>query len=140
MEKRPKKSFEIAVDLITHGIPGFVISRIYPEKLKREYKLQKTPVVWLSRSERKDSINPTDLSKLCYIVEDFTRKSEESVILLDGIEYLITQAGFDSVLKCMQELKDSVTMNNSRLVIPLHKDVLSQKEYSLLEKEFTILS
>jgi PAS domain S-box-containing protein len=139
LEKRPEKSFEIFVDLVTHGIPGFVISRMYPEKIRRKYSLVKTPIVWLSRTERKNAISPDDLSKLRYIIEDFTKKSEESVILLDGLEYLTTQTDFETVLKYLQELKDTVVLNNSRLIISLHGETLTLREYSTLEREFTFL-
>ncbi len=138
-EKKPEKSFEIFVDLVTHGIPGFVISRGYPEKIKKRYKLLRTPVLWLSRSGKENAISPDDLPKLNYIIKDFTRKSEESVILLDGVEYLVTQIGFDTVLKFLQELKDLVVTDNSRLIISLHRDTLSEKEYSILERESTVV-
>ncbi len=139
IEKKPEKSFEIFVDLVTHGISGFIVSRESPERVKEKYNLVKTPILWLSRSEREYTISPDDLSKLSYIIEDFTKKSTESVILIDGLEYLITQIGFDAVLKHVQELRDTMILNNSRLVIPVHKETLSVKEYSILERQFTIL-
>ena len=139
LEKEAEKSFEIFLDLVTHGIPGFVVSREHPQKQKSKYHLVKTPVMWLSRFDTEDTINPDSLSKLVYIVTDFTRRSTESVILMDGLEYLISQLGFDTTLTHLQELKDIVVMYNSRLIIPLHREVLSQKEYSTLEKEFKVL-
>ena len=139
VEKKPEKSFELFCDLVTHGIPGFVISRNHPDKIKRKYQLLKTPVLWLSRLKMESTLHPDSFSKLIYVVQDFTRKSEESVILLDGLEYLITQIDFNTVLVYLQELRDIIVMNNSRLIIPLHKDVLSLKEYSILEKEFKVL-
>lgn len=137
LEKKPEKSFKIFVDLVTHGISGFIVSREYPEKLKEKYKLQKTPMLWLSRMEVKDAINPDDLPKLSYIIEDFTRKSVESVILLDGLEYLIIHTGFETVLKYLHELRDIVILNNSWLIIPVNKETLSSKEFGMLEREFT---
>ncbi|MGD2072953.1 MAG: PAS domain S-box protein, partial [Candidatus Thorarchaeota archaeon] len=77
-EKKPEKSFKIFVDLVIHGIPGFVVSRIYPDKLRRTHELVKTPVVWLSKSEVGKTIDPNDLPKLSFIIEDFTKKSEQS--------------------------------------------------------------
>jgi hypothetical protein len=139
MEKNPEKSLVIFCDLVNHGIPGFVISRMYPEKIKRRFKLVQTPMLWLSNSETENALNPNDLSKLNYIIQDFSKKSEESVILLDGVEYLITQVGFPTVIKHIEELKDIVVMNNSRLIISLHKGTLSVKECSILEKGATIL-
>jgi PAS domain S-box-containing protein len=139
LEKKPKKSFGIFVDLVTHGIPGFAISREHPEKLKRKYTLVRTPLMWLSRTEMENTINPDDLSKLMYVVGNFTRKSEESVILLDGVEYLISQTSFKNVLGFLQELKDIIIKDNSRLIIPLHRETRSLEEYSTFEREFTII-
>ncbi len=139
LEKKPEKSLEIFSDLVTHGVPGFAVSRVHPEKLKRKYSLVKTPFLWLTRTETKDSLSPEDLPKLSFIIDDFTRKSKESVILLDGLEYLIAQNSFDTILKFTHELKDIIVFNNSRLIVPLHKDTLSQKEYSILEREFMII-
>jgi GAF domain-containing protein/PAS domain-containing protein len=139
LEKRPKKSFKIFVDLVTHGVSGFVISREHPEKIKRKYKLVKTPVVWLSKIEIENAVDPEDLPKLNFIIGSFTRKKGESVILLDGLEYLITQTNFQRVLGYLQELKDVIAMSNSRLIMPLHKSTLPVKEYSFLEREFIVV-
>lgn len=138
-EVKPRKSFDIFVELVTHGIPGFVISREHPQKIKKKYKLIRTPMLWLSRSEMENSINPEDFLKMDYTLRQFTRKSEESVILLDGLEYLMIQTSFATAAKYLQELKDMVITNNSRLIIPLHKGTLSEREFSILEKEFTII-
>ncbi|MGD2247304.1 MAG: PAS domain S-box protein [Candidatus Methanofastidiosia archaeon] len=138
-EKRPRISFDVFVDLVTHGIPGFVITREYPDKLRKKYNLVKTPTLWLTMTKTANALSPEDLPKMNYIVGNFTRKSEDSVVLLDGLEYLITQTTFREVLRYLQELKDMVTMNNSRLVIPLHTGTLSPEEYTFLEREFVIL-
>jgi hypothetical protein len=138
-EVKPRKSFDIFVDLVTHGIPGFVISREHPQKIKKKYKLIRTPMLWLSRSGMENTINPEDFLRIDYILRKFTRKSEESVVLLDGLEYLMIQTSFATALKYLQELKDMVITNNSRLIIPLHKGTLSEREFSILEKEFTII-
>jgi len=139
LEKRPKKSFEIFCDLVNHGIPGFVVSRAYPGKIKKNHELEKTAILWLSKAKAVDALNPGDLYRLMYIAEDFTRKAEESVILLDGLEYLVTQAGFKTVIRFLQELRDVVVLNNSRLVIPLHRETLSVEEFSVLEREFVMI-
>jgi PAS domain S-box-containing protein len=138
-EKKPEKTLEIFTDLVTHGIPGFIISREHPERLRQRCNLVNTPVLWLSRTKGKNTINPDDLPKLHYIIEDFTRKCHESVVLLDGLEYLITQNDFASVLNYLQDLKDVVVLHNARLVIPLHVEALPADQLSLLEREFTCM-
>jgi len=139
LEETPGKSVEIFSDLVTHGIPGCVVSRVHPEKLRKKYNLVKTPMLWLSRAGVELSVSPDDLPKLEYIIEDFTRKSTESVILLDGVEYLMTQTSFEDVLQYVQELKDIMVINNSRLIISLYRDALSQREYSVFVREAALL-
>jgi PAS domain S-box-containing protein len=138
-EKRPKVSYEIFADLVTHSIPGFIITREHPEKIRRRHRLVRTPMLWLSRSGVENTLSPDDLPRLVRMVDDFTKKSEESVILLDGLEYLMSQTSFPAVLKHLHELRDITVLNNARLIIPLHRGTLSMKEYSILEKEFNIL-
>jgi hypothetical protein len=139
LEKRPTKSLDIFFDHVTHGIPGFIISREYPGKLRRKLKLVKTPMIWLSNSEVENTVSPNDLSKLNFILQDFIKQSKESIILFDGVEYLTTQIDFNTVLKYLQTLKDIVVIGNSRLIIPLYEKTLFPKEYSQLEKEFMVI-
>ena len=97
-------------------------------------------MIWLSHSEVENTVSPNDLSKLNFILQDFIKQSRESVILFDGVEYLITQTNFNAVLKYLQTLKDIVVIGNSRLIIPLYEQTLLPKEYSQLQKEFIILN
>jgi len=139
VEKGPEKSLTMFCDIVTHGIPGFAVSRIHPENLRRKYKLVQTPMVWLSESWDENTTSPDDLSKLNYMIGEFIEKSTESIVLLVGLEDLITQMNFEKVLMYLQELKDFIALNNSRLVIPLQRGILSLREYSLLEREFIVL-
>jgi PAS domain S-box-containing protein len=139
VEKKPEKAFEIFVDLVTHEIPGFVVSRTHPEKIKRKYNFVRTSMVWLTRSQMEHGVDPNDLSKLIFIIGNFTRRSEHSVVLLDGLEYLMTQNGFEAALRFLRDLKDTIVLNNSRLIVPLHTDTLSAKELGLLERELIVI-
>jgi hypothetical protein len=58
---------------------------------------------------------------------------------LEGLEYLVVETNFESVLAYMQDLRNIAVANNSQLLVSLHKDTLSLGEYSVLKKEFMIL-
>lgn len=137
-EKKCEKSLRVFSDIVSQGIPGIVISRVYPEKLRRRCKLGKTPVLWLSQCDGETSVTPADLYQLAYALEEFTRKSSESVILFDGVEYLMTQTSFEEMLRYLCELKDIAFINNAQLIVSLHKDTLTPQEYTMLKKEFVI--
>ncbi len=139
VEKEPEMSFKVFVDLVNRGIPGFVVSRVHPDKLKEKYGVKDVLSLWLSRSLIEDSVSPDNIFKLIYAVRDFTRRNEESVVLLDGVEYLVAEIGFEKTLMHLLELKDIAVTNRSRLIITLCRDTLPERAFHMLEKEFRVL-
>jgi len=139
-EERPIKSNEIFTDLVTHGFSGLYITRQNPAQVRRVYGLERTPIIWLTRERTEEkSIEPTDLVELSYTIKEFIKKAGDSVILLDGLEYLIVQNGYKEVLQFTQSLKDSISMNSSRLVIPLDPSTIDTQQLHLLMREMSLL-
>jgi hypothetical protein len=56
------------------------------------------------------------------------------------MKYLIIPLRFENVIRYLPELKNIIVLNGSRLIIPLHKDAIAGKEFSILEKEFQIFT
>ena len=56
-------------------------------------------------------------------------------ILLDGLEYLITNNNFLTVLRLVQSLRDQVAINHSILLVAMNPSTLDAHELNLLEKE-----
>lgn len=134
----PGEAFEIFMDAVTHGIQGFSICRTHPKKVRKNYGLKKTPILWLSTIETEDSVDPKDLAKINHMLHEFLKKATDSVILLEGIEYLIIQNDFEKVIKALHSLNDHITIANSRLLVPVSPKTMSEKELSILEKEFRV--
>ncbi|KYC45974.1 MAG: acetoacetate metabolism regulatory protein AtoC [Candidatus Methanofastidiosum methylothiophilum] len=138
-ENKYEKSFEIFKDLVTHNVSGLAITRTPPDSLKKKYDLEKTPFLWLSKIEGQNTISPIYLNSIITLITDFFNKCKDSIVIVEGIEYLITQNNFDTVLKFIQALRDLVIIENSKLIIPLNKDAFSQKEIAQIEKELELL-
>ena len=64
------------------------------------------------------------------------KTSEGGVILLDGVEYLAIENGFDSALKFMKKVNDLCSINDATLVVPITPLSLPQDQLSMLKKEF----
>ncbi|MBU7031686.1 MAG: DUF835 domain-containing protein, partial [Theionarchaea archaeon] len=135
---QPAESFDIFMDYVTHGIQGFSICRTHPKKMRRKYGLKKTPILWLSTSGTENTIDPKDLAKINHIINEFLKRASDSIVLLEGIEYLIIQNDFERVIKTIHSLNDYITISQSRLLVPINPMTLSEKELSILEKEFRI--
>jgi len=138
-DSRPTRAFDIFMDAVTHGIQGFSICRIHPKKVKGKYGLKKTPILWLSTIGTEDSIDPKDLAKINHMLNKFLKKAADSIILLEGVEYLIIQNSFEKVIKALHSLNDYITIHNSRLLIPVNPRTLDERELSILEKEFRVM-
>jgi hypothetical protein len=117
---------------------GMVITRTFPDKMRKNEMLDDVNILWLSREESPYSIDPTSLAKLTHLIRDFIKERESAVVLLDGLEYLIMHNGFETALRFLQALNDLIILNNATLIIPLDPSSLSVKQLSLLEKEMEV--
>ncbi|MGC1122636.1 MAG: DUF835 domain-containing protein [Candidatus Methanofastidiosia archaeon] len=138
-EKRPNRCYSLFTATVELGIEGFIISREHPRKIVQNHEVPAVPMYWLSRMGVENSISPENLMDLTKMVEDFCDQNGGCVILLDGLEYLITERAFDLVLEFLHELQYLMFIYNSRLIMPLHQGTLSFGEYDSLEEGFTIL-
>jgi archaellum biogenesis ATPase FlaH len=91
--------------------------------------------VWLSNVGRDNAIRPKDLEKLSVALEQFLSQSGGGIVLLDGLEYLITNNNFITVLRLIQSLRDQVAINQSILLMAVNRSTLESHQLNLLERE-----
>lgn len=135
-EKGSNRGFSLFNKLIENDSNnGMVIARTFPKKIQEIENLENIPVWWLSREESPESIDPLSLSKIIHLIKEFIQGRETAVVLLDGLEYLIMQNGFETTLRFIQALNDLIILNKATLIVPVDPSSLSVKQLSLLEKE-----
>jgi hypothetical protein len=134
-EEKAERSYLLFEKALGKGMKGYCVTRNYPLKIKAKHNLGETPILWLSNVGKESSIRPKDLEKLSVSLEQFLGQSEGGVILLDGLEYLITNNNFLTVLRLVQSLRDQVAINRSILMLVLNPSTLDPHELNLLEKE-----
>jgi len=137
-EKKPRRAFKLFKELTKRGSQGLCISRVHPQKIKRIYHLENTDNRWLSKKMEKFCISPTP-EKLQHEINQFIRrkgkdKKTKLVILVDGLEYLISNNEFKKALRFIDDLKETVVVNNAILILPISPETYSVKELTLLEK------
>jgi hypothetical protein len=137
-EDKSEKSYAYFEKALSQGMNGFCVTRNYPLKIKSKYNLGETHILWLSNVGKEDSLRPKDLEKLSYSLEQFLANNDSGVILLDGLEYLITNNNFLTVLRFIQSLRDQVAINRSILIMALNPSTLDPHELNLLEKEVDV--
>lgn len=134
--ERADRAYKYLKDYMEKVNPKVIcVTRDYPEKIKQKYELADVPIIWLSNVGKENAVRPKDLEKLSLILEQFLSKNKDSVIFLDGIEYLITNNNFITVLRLIQSLKDQIAINNAMLLIPINPATMEASQFNLLERE-----
>lgn len=135
-EEIPDQAFDIFVDAARHGVPSLCVTREYPEKVKERYSLKGIPFLWLSMDQEKTfSREPSNLALLYSDMKTFITENTGCAVILSGVEYLISQNGFQKVLKLLQHLNDKVAVTDSTLLVPISPLTVSEPELKMLEKE-----
>ena len=79
-------------------------------------------------------MRPKDLEKLSLSLEEFLSE-QGGIVLLDGIEYLITNNNFITVLKLIQSLRDQVAINRSIMLLSVNPSTMDDHQINLLRRE-----
>jgi len=113
---------------------GMIITRQFPIDVRKKYFLQTTPIIWLSTVSGKDIMDPAKLSLLTDFLIGSMEKTQNGVVLVDGIEYLITSNDFQRVLRAIDRWSETAMASSSRLLISVDPKAFDEKELALLER------
>jgi PAS domain S-box-containing protein len=127
-------AYRLFAQLLLHEVPGLCLSRERPDKLL-QYGIPKDKMVIISGVPVAGFESVDDLQKVSIRISEFIRENKESVVLLGGLEYLISRFGFESVYKFLQEKRFSFMEARANLLLPIDLATLSEKERALLVSE-----
>jgi archaellum biogenesis ATPase FlaH len=92
--------------------------------------------MWLTDQESdKETVVSPSLEGIIYIIEEFLSREKNSVLLLDGMEYLIGNNGFNPVLRFLRRLIDKISETQTILIITISPATVDERELKLLERE-----
>ena len=138
-EKRPNISFAMFKEATDHGAKGMLVVREHPNRLKQMHEFEAAKILWLTRRVGVDHIDPTELSLLSLEITKFVQGMAKSVVLLEGLEYIITQNDFETVLRFVNHLHDFVLAHDCAVIVIIDPRVLSTRELALLERSARIV-
>jgi predicted hydrocarbon binding protein len=133
-------AYQMYRDQVAEGCIGMVLAREYPEKVQKMYGIGEGALLWLSYERGKRyAREPTDIPMIYSEIKNFFEANSRAVVLLSGLEYLISQNNFLKVLKLLQLLNDNVSMTGSMLIIPVVPEALNPQDVKMLERELRVL-
>ena len=139
-EKKPEVSYRLFEVLMDQKLPGLVVTRQYPERVRRERGLTDARILWLSHTPGEDFHNPTAIGTLAKVLQKFVEDNNgEGVILLDGLEFLIINNGFLQTLMFVEHVNEFIMQHRAILLLPVSPETLEEKELALLERNIKVL-
>jgi hypothetical protein len=124
----------------TSRAQGLVVTRQYPNDIRSRLYIQTTPIIWLSTVPGKDHLDPAKLNLLTDTLVSFMERSENGVVLVDGMEYLITSNDFARVIKAVERWTETAMASSARLIISADPRAFDPREMALLEKNKEIIT
>ncbi|RLI93881.1 MAG: hypothetical protein DRO90_02950 [Candidatus Altiarchaeales archaeon] len=149
-ELKPVLSLKLFINEVEKGKRGLYITRTNPKLIRITDEILESRfksclesgnimIYWLTDSMSGEKTISPEPEQIFALISDFLERNREAIVLLDGLEYLITHSNFDHVLRFVQGVKDKIGTKNSILLLPVGEYTLSEKERALLEKEITMI-
>lgn len=141
------KAYDLFKELVKESGAGVCVTREYPEKVKKKYSLLELiderstdngeidfSMIWLSNVDNEEAIKPRNMGNLSLKLESFIT-GETGIILLNGLEFLVSNNNFKTVLHLIQSLKDQVAIEGALLLITATPESFDKSQLNQLERE-----
>ncbi len=117
---------------------GLCISRSYPQKMIEKHNITKGDFIWMTTNTigHDRCVNPTNISTVHMSIMEFLRNNSKGLITLEGVEYLVSNNGFDPILRLLHALNDKITVSDAVLLVTMDEQTLAPREMRILEKDF----
>ncbi len=138
-EERAANVFRLFAKASEINGAGLLVTRSNPKRIRERYALRSERILWLTdrESSNEETIPPT-LERLIYTIEEFMKTGGKGAIMLDGIEYLVSNNSFEAVLRFLRRLVDHVSESQFILLISLSPKTLKEQEVKILEREMEV--
>jgi hypothetical protein len=138
-ERKPFLAYKLFEQSLGQNTPGLCVTRQFPEKVREAFEMRDTRVLWLSHTPGQDHHNPTSIGTLATVISSFIERYKKSVVLIDGLEYLVINNGFQQVLRFVEHINEQVMQSRSSVLVPISPSAFSEKELALLERNVEVI-
>src|SRR6266480_1662837 len=139
-EDRPSEAYRRLAAFLAGRGGGLIITRTNPKRIRETYDLASEKILWLTdrQGSPEETIAPA-LERIVYELEDFMTKQASGAILIDGVEYLVSNNSFDAVLKFVRRLLYAVSESRYALIISIGPATVKEQELRVLEREMEVI-
>jgi len=138
-DKTNNSSVDLLIDVTRSKYHGFFITRYRPGTKHDLITSPNIDVAILSYQKINDFDNIYDLDLLERRIEEFCKKYQNGVVLLDRVDFLISNFTFDNFIKTLYRINNIIVKYKSILLIHLIPDLLDKKQQTIIEQECQFL-
>ncbi len=130
LEPKPNRSLKIFSELINNQFLCLGLTHEDRENIIKRFNFEDTSIYQIDMKSGEYFVPPV-LSKISQVINEFITDNIHSIIYLDGIDYLIANNDFNRVLKFNNNIKESIVLNDSILIISLSNQNMSKNEFAM---------
>ncbi len=122
------------------GRPTLIVSHTHPRHFQGLRRVEQVKrIFWLSTKQggEKDEVEVLDsnLTKIAKTIEDFMPSQPGSIVLLEGLEFLVSRNDFSRVMHFVEDMRSAAVANEGLFVYSYNPGVFSQAEANKLKTE-----
>ncbi len=134
-EDDENNAHELFISTLNRGFAGLGIVRENPQALKKKYNLEKTPFIWLTNTKVEGIPCETNIETLKELISEFIKKSEKSVVLIDRLDYIITENQFEKVIKNIHFFNDLAMRHECIFILSINPELIEESQLKTIEAE-----
>ncbi len=138
-ERKPGKAWTVFSQALDDGYEGLYVTRQHPNHVEKRHGPKTLKVVWLSTTLGRDYVDPHNLGALTNLINVFTEAPRRSIILLDGIEYLMINNDYNRIIKFVEYLNEIVMQRQCILVVSVDERAFEPKEMAFIERNSVLI-
>ncbi|MGD0818630.1 MAG: DUF835 domain-containing protein [Methanomassiliicoccales archaeon] len=139
-EQSREFSYGIFASMVEDSYKGIGITRINPRLLRSKIEGEKPRILWLTDHESAtEETVPPSLEKIMVILEEFILKNDQTVVLVDDLQYLISCNTFEGAVRFIRNLVDKISERSAVFLVSVDPNSLNSQERSVLERELRVV-
>ncbi|MGQ9582127.1 MAG: DUF835 domain-containing protein [Thermoplasmatota archaeon] len=122
---------DIFTEAVRAGVPGLMITCDHPSAVRAATGLRRVPIIWLAQSVYEKSLPPGETDVLLHTIRDYIEQQERSVVIIEHVDYIITNAGYFAALDLFKDISKltgetgaTVLLSSARLVAEEERDII----------------
>ncbi len=135
IDKSNMSALNLLVDLSVSGSDGLFITRGNPNIIQSMFQSVDTKVIMLSQDKCEGFENISNLNELTAKIKEFVAKKSKPMVLIDRVDYLLTNFSFEAFVKSLYEINNIISMHNAILLMRLNSDILNASQLAFIEEE-----